>query len=383
MVGLGCSHPPYCKVSLSLFHFFAQTFVGDRLGVIDPMRWSNATEWLLKKNGVADVDNAIDPLMGLDRSNLWQPPSNLLHGNEIGRNALQDAKESAAKFERTYGRRPSLGVIRVGGTGTRYEHSEKRLQLYSNPSNSWFTKADVGMANGFDVTEIELDAASTTTGSLLSEIYRLRDAVDGVQVMWPLPEHIDSAHVFNAVPLSKDVDGIHFASWGSNFPPVTPAGVMELLKGHNVDVRGKHVLVVGRSPIVGSPMALMLRDAGATVSAAHKSSRDADEATFRDLVSKCDVLISCAGSPGAIHADWLKEGVIVINVGTYFCETANALLSDIEGDVQSRAAKYSPVPGGVGPLSIPMLFRNVAKAAWDQMECGTSDTWTKEPATLR
>jgi 5,10-methylene-tetrahydrofolate dehydrogenase/methenyl tetrahydrofolate cyclohydrolase len=158
---------------------------------------------------------------------------------------------------------------------------------------------------------------------------------------------------------------------------------MELLKGHNVDVRGKHVLVVGRSPIVGSPMALMLRDAGATVSVAHKSSRDADEGTFRDLVSKCDVLISCAGSPGAIHADWLKEGVIVINVGTHFCETANALLSDIEGDVESRAAKYSPVPGGVGPLSVPMLFRNVAKAAWDQMECGTSDTWTKEPATLR
>ena len=213
--------------------------MGDRLGVINPMRWSKATEWLLKKNGVADVDNAIDPLMGFDQTNLWQPPANLLHGNEIGRSALQDAKESAAKFERTYGRRPSLGVIRVGGVGTRYEHSKRRLQLYSNPSNSWFMKTDVGKANGFDVTEIELDAASTTTGSLLGEIYRLRDAVDGVQVMWPLPEHIDSARVFNAVPLSKDVDGIHFASWGSNFPPVTPAGVMELMKGHNVDVRGK------------------------------------------------------------------------------------------------------------------------------------------------
>ena len=152
--------------------------MGDRLGVINPMRWSKATEWLLKKNGVADVDNAIDPLMGFDQTNLWQPPANLLHGNVIGRSALQDAKESAA--ERTYGRRPSLGVIRVGGVGTRCEHSKRRLQLYSNPSNSWFMKSDVGKANGFDVTEIELDAASTTTGSLLSEIYRLRDAVDGV-----------------------------------------------------------------------------------------------------------------------------------------------------------------------------------------------------------
>ena len=95
---------------------------------------------------------------------------------------------------------------------------------------------------------------------------------------------------------------------------------------------------MGRSPIVGSPMALVPRDAGATVSVAHKSSHDADEATFRDLVSKCDILISCAGSPGAIHADWLKEGVIVINVGTTFCETTNALLLDIEGDIESRAA---------------------------------------------
>ena len=107
-----------------------------------------------------------------------------------------------------------------------------------------------------------MDATSTTTGSLLNEIYRLRDVVDGVQVIWSLPKHIDSTRVFNVVPLSKDFDGIHFALWGSNFPPVMTAGVMEFLKGHNIDVHGKHVLVVGRSPIVGSPMALMLQNVG-------------------------------------------------------------------------------------------------------------------------
>ncbi len=359
---------------------FAQTFVGDRLGVINSTRWSEATEWLLGKGG---VDDAVDPLLGLDRTDLWQPPPNLLHGNEIGRVALQEARESAARFERAHGRRPSLGVIWVGGASARYGQSERRLRLCSNPSNSWFTKADVGAANGFDVTEIELDAASTTTGSLLGEIYRLRDAVGEVQVMWPLPGHIDSARAFNAVPLSKDVDGIHFASWGSRFPPVTPAGVMELLKGHDVDVRGKHVLIVDRSPIVGSPMALMLRDAGAAVTVARKPSSDAEGETLRDLVSKCDVLVSCAGSPDAIHADWLKEEVVVINVGATFCERADELLSDVEGDIGSRAAKYSPVPGGVGPLSVPLLFRSVAKAAWDQAKCGSSDTWTKEPAAIR
>ncbi len=320
--------------------------------------------------GKSGVGNAVDPLLGIDQTDLWQPPPNLLHGNKIGRVALQEARESAARFERAHGRRPSLGVIWVGGAGAQYGQSEQCLWLCSNPSNSWFTKADVGAANGFDITEIELDAALTTTGLLLGEIYRLRDAVDRVQVMWLLPGHINSVRAFNAVPLSKDVNGIHFTSWGSRFPPVTPAGVMELLKGHDTNVRGKHVLIVGCSPIVGSPMALMLRDAGAAVTVTRKLSNDAEGEMLQDLVLKCNVLVSCAGSPNAIHGDWLKEGVVVINVGATFCKRTDALLSDVDGDVGSRVAKYSPVPGGVGPLSVPLLFRNVAK-------------WTKEPAAIR
>ncbi len=106
--------------------------------MINLICWSKATEWLLKKNGVADVDNAIDPLIGFDQTNLWQPPANLLHENEIGHSALQDAKESATKFERTYGRRPNIGVIRVGGVGMWYKHSKQCLQLYSNSPNLWF-----------------------------------------------------------------------------------------------------------------------------------------------------------------------------------------------------------------------------------------------------
>lgn len=348
--------------------------------MINPTRWSKATSWLMNDNGIIDVNNPIDPLLGLDRTNLWQPPAHLLYGNELARDVLQEAKLSATQFEHSYGRRPSLGVVRVGGAGQRYEDAERRLRLYSNPSNSWFAKADVGKANGFDVTEIELDTALTTTGSLLDEIYRLRDAVDGIQVMWPLPAHIDSARVFNAIPLSKDVDGIHFPSWGTTFAPVTPTGVMELLKVHDVDVRGRHALVLGRSPIAGSPMAHMLREAGAMVTTANKSSRDVDEVSFRDLVGRADIVISCVGTPGVIHASWLKEKVIVINVGTTFCAKSDTLLSDIEGDIESRAEKWSPVPGGVGPLSTSMLFRNVVKAAWNQMEHGT--TWTQEPATL-
>lgn len=348
-----------------------ETFVGDRLGVLSSNRWSKATEWLLhdKKD--------VDPLFGLDQTSLWTPPTNLLNGNELAREALEDAKFSAMKFEKTYGRKPSLAVITVGELA-RYEHSQRRLQLYSNPSNSWFTKTQVGEANGFDVTEINLDKTTTTTDALLSEIYKIRDNVDGIQVMWPLPDSIDSAKVYNAVPVDKDVDGIHYTSWGSKYPPVTPAGAWELMRANNVDVKGKHVVVVGRSPIVGHPMAHMLRDAGAMVSIAHTG---VDKSTFKSLVTQADVVVTCAGSPGCVQSDWLKEGAEVVNIGTTFCEKADALLSDVEGDIEAKAARYSPVPGGVGPLSIPMLFRNVAHAAWEQQS--SSNEWEQAPAALR
>mmetsp|Transcript_18750 Transcript_18750/g.28428 ORF Transcript_18750/g.28428 Transcript_18750/m.28428 type:complete len:678 (-) Transcript_18750:90-2123(-) len=351
-----------------------ETFLGDRLGVLSPSRWSEATEWLLEN------ENDVDPLLGLDSTNLWQPPSNLLPGNELARTILQEAKISASKFKAVHGRKPSLAVITVGELA-RYGHSGRRVQLYSNSSNSWFTKTETGEANGFDVTEINLDGGTTTTDTLLSEIYKIRDQVDGIQVMWPFPDTIDTAKVFNAVPLAKDVDGIHFSSWGSSFPPVTPAGAMELMKEHDVLVKGKHVLVVGRSPIVGAPMAHLLREAGAMVTVAHT---EVDKVALQSMVGQADVVVTCAGNPGAIQASWLKDGVEVINVGTTFCDKADALLSDVEGDIEAKANRYSPVPGGVGPLSSPMLFHNVAKAAWDQVEDGSSSsTWTQDPATLR
>ena len=349
-----------------------ETFVGDRLGVLSFRRWAKATEWLLQDK------KDVDPLFGLDQTSLWTPPANLLAGNELAREALEDAKLSATKFEKTHGRKPSLAVITVGELA-RYEHSQRRLQLYSNPSNSWFTKAEVGKANGFEVTEINLDKTTTTTDALLSEIYKIRDNVDGIQVMWPLPDSIDSAKVYNAVPLDKDVDGIHYTSWGSKYPPVTPAAAWELMNANNVEVKGKHVVVVGRSPIVGHPMAHMLREAGAMVSIAHTG---VDKDTFQRLVGQADVVVTCAGSPGCVQADWLKDGAEVVNVGTTFSEDADALVSDVEGDIEAKAARYSPVPGGVGPLSIPMLFRNVANAAWEQ-ESSSSDGWEQSPATLR
>ncbi len=364
--------PSFKKEMLELVNnHVKETFVGDRLGVLSSHRWSKATEWLLGDKG------DVDPSFGMDKTGLWQPPTNLLYGNELARELLEDAKLSALKFKSIHGRKPSLAVITVGEL-SRYGHAERRVQLYSNPSNSWFTKKEVGEANGFDVTEINLPE-KTTTDALLSELYKLRDNVDGIQVMWPLPESIDSGKVYNSVPLAKDVDGMHCSSWGAKYLPVTPAGAWELMKEHNVEVRGKHVVVIGRSPIVGRPMAHILREAGAAVTVIHTG---VDKSTFEELVGQADVVVTCAGSPGSVQANWLKDGAEVVNVGTTFCEIADSLLSDVEGDIEGNASRFSPVPGGVGPLSTPMLFRNVVEAAWDQAS-STDETWEQTPATLR
>jgi len=291
----------------------------------------------------------------------------IIGGNELGRKVMEEARHSAIQFAQSHGRKPSLAVITVG-TLKRYTHASRRVQLYSNHSQSWFTKTDTGRANGFDVTEIQLDAETTTTDKLLSEIYKIRDKVDGIQIMWPFPPHIDSARVFNAVPVEKDVDGIHYigqTELGKEdaYPPVTPAAAMELMKEYGVNPRGKHAVVVGRSPIVGSPVAYMLRREGAAVSVVH---RDVEDDILKELVGQADILVTCAGNPGCIDAEWLKEGVEVINVGTTFSEDFDCLVSDVKGDIGSKASRFSPVPGGVGPISSPMLFRNTVKAAWDQ-----------------
>ena len=310
------------------------------------------------------------------------PPSQLLAGSELSRALLEETKSSAVAFERKYHRNPTLAVVTVGEL-KRYAHAERRLQLYSNSSNSWFSKTKTGEANGFDVTEIDL-GASTTTEELLSQTYSLKD-MDGIQLMWPLPDHIDCVKVYNAIELSKDVDGIHFIGQHelgnkNAFAPVTPAATIALMSKHGIDVQGKKVLVIGRSPIVGSPIAQMLRERNAIVTIAHS---DVCVDVLERLVRDSDVVITCAGCPGLVKAEWVS-GKVVINVGTTFSAASDSLHSDIEGDMASYATQYSPVPGGVGPLSAAMLFQNVARAAWDRMDCeGPAEhQWAKRPSCL-
>ena len=352
------------------------TFEGDRHGVINASRWDTANEWLLENHDVASG-------YGLD-AELWQPPSNLLSGNNLARDILDDARASAINFKETFGRKPSLAVITVGKL-KRYTHGDRRLQIYSNKSSSWFSKSSTGETNGFDVNEINLDA-TTTTDELLSCIYSLNN-VDAMQLMWPLPSHINSAKVYSAIDPVKDVDGIHFVGQlelgnKNAYPPVTPAAAMALIERFNVNVENKKVLVIGRSPIVGSPVAHMLREKGAAITVVHSQ---ITSSKLRELVGEAEVIVSCAGSPGLIKAEWIK-GADVINVGTTFDEGKDTLVGDVDGDIAKYASRFSPVPGGIGPISAPMLFKNVAKAAWDQMDSSKivlDDGWEMFPSKLR
>jgi len=362
--------------------YVKETFQGDKYGVIDPNRWNEATEWLLD-DGTNSKDVIAETDFGFDAT-FWQPPSNILAGNELARTALDEARESAIAFHKKHGRRPSLAVITVGQL-SRYTHGDRRIKIYSNDRNSWFNKTSTGDNHGFDVKEIELPE-NTTTEELLSQIYMSKD-FDGIQLMWPLPGHIDSGKAYNAIAVDQDVDGAHYIAeleidpTSSPLPPVTPAAAMELMDRYKIDPKGKNVLVVGRSRIVGSPIAHMLRARDAAVTVAHSRISRVD---LESMVGSADIVVSCVGEPGVMEASWLKEDAQVINIGTTFSEKHDRLLSDFEGDLSVAAKQFSPVPGGVGPLSVAQLYKNVVRAAWER-SANTGEvnaTWKRKSASL-
>mmetsp|Transcript_24267 Transcript_24267/g.26055 ORF Transcript_24267/g.26055 Transcript_24267/m.26055 type:complete len:1191 (+) Transcript_24267:258-3830(+) len=370
--------------------YVKETFQGDRYGVIDGKRWNEANKWLLHcendKNSSNNNDNNNDDAetnFGFDDS-VWQPSPKILAGNFLARTSLDVARKSALDFYETNGRKPSLAVITVGKL-SRYKHVDRRIQIYSSDRLCRFNKTSTGENNGFHVKEINIPD-TTTTEELLSEIYKSK-GFDGIQLMWPLPDHIDSGRAYNAIGIDRDVDGAHYIGQiemdpsSSPLPPATPAAAMELIDNYNINLRGKQVLVVGRSRVVGSPMAHLLRARDAVVTVAH--SQVSKEDLIR-MVGSADIVVSCVGDPGVLQASWLNKGAEVINIGTTFSEDHNCLLSDFEGDLSVSAKRFSPVPGGVGPLSVAKLFKNVARAAW-QRSSKTGDveaTWEKKSASL-
>lgn len=235
-------------------------------------------------------------------------------------------------------------------------------------------KEKTAAAAGIESDTLRFDPETVTEEELLAAVADLNadDGVDGLLVQLPLPDRIDEAKVIHALDPAKDVDGFHPENAGrlmigaDGFVPATPAGIMVLLRRSGVEIEGARAVVVGRSNLVGRPLAnlLLRRDANATVTVCHSRTR-----ALGQITRQADILVAAVGRAGLISGDMVKEGACVIDVGINRIddeskERGYRLVGDVDfEDAKARAAKITPVPGGVGPMTIAMLLKNTLKAA--------------------
>jgi methylenetetrahydrofolate dehydrogenase (NADP+) / methenyltetrahydrofolate cyclohydrolase len=207
-------------------------------------------------------------------------------------------------------------------------------------------------------------SAETSQEELLALVEQLNadDAVTGILVQLPLPEQIDEDRIIRSISPIKDVDGFHPFSAGHllqgtpTFVAATPAGIMEILREYEVDLQGARAVVIGRSNIVGKPMALLLLAEHATVTICHSRTRD-----LPAVVREADIIVAAVGRPDTVTADMMREGATVVDVGIN--RTEDGLVGDVAADVRDKARLLTPVPGGVGPMTIASLLRNTVRAA--------------------
>lgn len=283
----------------------------------------------------------------------------IIDGKALAAEVTDAVKEMAGRFSETHRRSPKLTVVLVG------DHPASKVYVRS--------KSKMAAKCGLLAETLSLEEASTTT-ELLEVIKALNNdqSVDGILVQLPLPQQIDTQAVLRAVEPSKDVDGFHPFNSGllaggdvtSPLLPCTPAGIMHMIRQlHGNDLSGKSAVILGRSTIVGRPVSQLLLSANATVTIAH--SRTADP---QRTCSTADILVAAAGQPMMVKEDWIKPGATVIDVGINRIDDANLGSSRLVGDVDFDAAcavagALTPVPGGVGPMTIAMLMANTLKAA--------------------
>ena len=274
----------------------------------------------------------------------------IINGKEISEATRADIALEVAQLKRQ-GITPGLAVILVG--------DDPASRVYVN--NKKKACAQLGM-----LSEEYALAADTSMEDLLKLIDSLnsRDDIHGILCQLPLPKHLDEKAVINAISPEKDVDAFHPVNVGGimigdyKFLPCTPAGVMEMLRRSNIEVAGKHCVVIGRSNIVGKPMAMLLLHANATVTVCHSRTKN-----LKEICRTADLLVASVGKAGFVTADMVKEGAVVIDVGIN--RTADGkLCGDVDfAEVEPVASAITPVPGGVGPMTITMLMQNTLAAA--------------------
>ena len=277
--------------------------------------------------------------------------AHIIDGKAIAASARLDiAQRGQAFFEKT-GVRPGLAVVIVG--------EDPASKVYVRNKKKGCEEA------GF-YSEVHEMPAETTMDELLSKIDELKnnEKIHGILVQLPLPKHLDEKAVIDAIPPEKDVDAFHPVNTGKimigdyNFLPCTPAGVMKMLEYEKIDVSGKECVVIGRSNIVGKPMAMLLLHANGTVTVCHSRTKDLSEVTRR-----ADILVVAIGKANFVTADMVKEGAVVIDVGMNR-NAEGKLCGDVDFEgVKEKASAITPVPGGVGVMTITMLLENTLRAA--------------------
>ena len=274
----------------------------------------------------------------------------IIDGKALSDKILKEIENEHSKLQAKVGRKAGLAVIIVG----------------ENPASQIYVRNKIRACErvGFHSETIRLDE-HITEENLLLEIEKLNNDnnIDGILVQLPIPKHINELKVINAISAEKDVDGFHTTNIGkmmigdeTGFLPCTPAGVIQMFEEYNIDLEGKDVLVIGQSNIVGKPMTLLLIKKRATVQVCNSKTKNLPE-----KLQKADVVVAAAGSPKLVKGSDVKEGVVVIDIGINRVD--GKICGDVDFEEVSQKASYiTPVPGGVGPMTIAMLIKNTFKS---------------------
>ncbi len=270
----------------------------------------------------------------------------VLDGKALAAQWEQQLSERVAGLkEKSGGKTPILATILVG----------------ADPASATYVKMKGNACRriGMESMAVEM-GEETTTEQLLAKINELNENPDvhGILLQHPVPEQIDERACFDAIALEKDVDGVTCLGYGrmamgeEAYGCATPKGIMRILEHYNIEIEGKHAVVVGRSPILGKPMSAMLLEANATVTTCHSRTQN-----LPDLIKQADIVVGAVGRPEFIKSEWIKDGAVVVDAGYH-----PGGLGDIElAGVIDRCAAYTPVPGGVGPMTInTLIFQSVA-----------------------
>lgn len=288
----------------------------------------------------------------------------IIDGKLVADRIRSNIADSAKVYEEKTGKKPGLGVVLVG----------------DDPASAMYVRMKrracerVGMNS-----EAMILPANSTQAEVESAVrqYNEDPNIHGILVQLPMPDHIDEEAVLNEISLEKDVDGIHPVNIGKlgmrgrqpTFTPATPTGAMILIEETGITIEGKRAVVIGRSNIVGLPISMMLMNANATVTMCHSRTQN-----LRDHLKEADIVVAAVGRPEFIKGDWLKEGAVVIDVGSNSVDDPTQERGyRYVGDVEFESAKdvaghITKVPGGVGPMTITMLLQNTIKAAEKSIE---------------